>query len=137
MGYLIELSVNVNKISNISGIKKALFDKADECNVERYYSFYEFMGKNRKMYRNHCVLSFTFEEYEELIIHFINYVKTFSGVNIESLGYDQLVFKLMYASRKYLRLMDKFQAQKYLEDKKKGKLHNQDSIILKAILKKK
>ena len=104
MGYLIELSVDVNKITNISGIKKALFDKAEECNVERYYSFYEFMGKNRKIYRNHCVLSFTFEEYEELIIHFINYVKTFSGVNIESLGYDQLVFKLMYASRKYLRL---------------------------------
>ena len=136
MGYLIELSVNLNQSVNINEIKNALIDKAEECKVETYYSIYEFMGQNRHVYRKHYVLTFKFEEHEELVALFIKYINTLHHVSIESIGYDNLIFKLMYASKKYLNMMEKYQAKKYLEDKKNGKLYKQDSIILKSILKK-
>ena len=73
---------------------------------------------------------------EELVAEFIKYAKSFSKVNIESVGYDNFVFKLMYASKKYLNMMEKYQANKYLETRKRGQLFKQNSIILKSILKK-
>jgi len=136
MGYLLELSMNLNKTSNISEIKYKIITKAEECHVISYHDLYEFMGKNRNIHRNHYVLSFTFEEHVELVIHFIQYIKSLKCVNIESLGYDNVVFKLMYASKKYLNLMDKYQAKKYLEEKRHGSLFQQDSPIIKAIIKK-
>ena len=101
-----------------------------------HYSTFEFMGKNRHIYRNHCILTFIFSENEELVAEFIKYAKSFSKVNIESVGYDNFVFKLMYASKKYLNMMEKYQANKYLETRKRGQLFKQNSIILKSILKK-
>ena len=59
-----------------------------------------------------------------------------SCVSIESFGYDDTIFKLMYASKKYLNMMDKYSAKQYLEDRKNNTLFEQDSIILRAILKK-
>ena len=98
MGYLLELSINLNNTTNLTEIKRNLYNKADKCNVEMHYSTFEFMGKNRHIYRNHCILTFIFSENEELVAEFIKYAKSFSKVNIESVGYDNFVFKLMYAS---------------------------------------
>ena len=136
MGYLLELSINLNNTTNLTEIKRNLYNKADKCNVEMHYSTFEFMGKNRHIYRNHCILTFIFSENEELVAEFIKYAKSFSKVNIESVGYDNFVFKLMYASKKYLNMMEKYQANKYLETRKRGHLFKQNSIILKSILKK-
>ena len=47
MGYLIELSVNLNQSVNINEIKNALIDKAEECKVETYYSIYEDINNSR------------------------------------------------------------------------------------------
>ena len=69
-------------------------------------------------------------------IQHIKYTKLFHNVSIESVGYDNLIFKLMYASRKYLNIMEKYQAKKYLKARKQHTLFKQNSIILKAILKK-
>lgn len=137
MGYLIELSVNLKKVKNISQVKTQLYKKAEECKVEDYYSMFEFMGENRRVYRNHCVLTFLFTEHKELMVAFIKFVKSVSGVYIESLGYDNIMYKLLYASQKYLNMMDKFAVRKYLEDRKTCKIIQENSIILKAILKKK
>ena len=60
MGYLIELSVNLNKASNITEIKYNIVDKAKECRMENYHELYEFMGKNRNSYRHHFVLTLNF-----------------------------------------------------------------------------
>jgi len=136
MGYLLELAVNLNNATNLTEIKSNLYNKAEKCNVEMCYSTYEFMGKNRHIHRNHCIITFKFAENEELVAEFIKYAKSFRKVNIESVGYDNLVFKLMYASKKYLNMMEKYQAKKYLETRKRGQLFKQNSIILKAILKK-
>ena len=39
----------------------------------------------------------------------------------------------MYASTKYLNMMDKGKAKDYLEKRKSNNLYKQDSVIIKAI----
>ena len=136
MAYQIEISVNLNKITNLSEIKNLLIEKANDCKVEDYYTMYEHMGKNRQIYRNHCVLVFMFQEHDELLAEFIRYVKKIKNISIESVGFDKGKFELIFASKKYLNMMEKDFAQKYIIKRREGKLYKQDSIIFKAILKK-
>ena len=96
MVYLIELSVNLHNAINLSNIQHLLVTKAEECNMETYYKTYEFMGNNRNIYRNHCIISFTFADDKKSIVSFIKYVKTLSNVYIESVGYDDFTYKMIY-----------------------------------------
>ena len=136
MAYQIEISVNLNKITNLSEIKQLLLNKADDCKLEDYYIIYEHMGKNRQIYRNHCVITFLFLEHDELLAEFIRYAKKIKSISIESLGLDKGKFELMYASKKYLNMMEKEYVDRYFTLKRANKLYKQDSIIFKAILKK-
>lgn len=136
MGYLLELSINLKKGANLSEIKKKLFEKAEECKVENYYTMFEFMGHNRQIYRNHCIITFHFSEHDELLASFIKFSKKYKCVCIESLGYDNIIFKLMYASKKYLNMMDKGKVDDYLTNYRKGTLYGQNSLPIKAIFKK-
>jgi len=136
MTYQLELSVNLNKVSNLSEIKNLLLIKAEECKLENYYTMYEYFGRNRHCYRNHCVLNFSFVENDELLAEFINYSKKIKNISIESVGLDKGLFKLIYASKKYLNMMEKEHAEKYINLRRQNKLYKQDSIIFKTILKK-
>ena len=136
MTYQIEIGIDLNKITNLSEIKKLLVTKATQCKMEDYYLIYEHIGKNRKIYRNHCVISFLFTEHDELLADFIRYVKKFKNISIESVGLDNCKFELMYASKKYLNIMEREFVENYLVLKRANKLYKQDSIIFKAILKK-
>ena len=136
MAYQIEISVNLNKITNLSEIKQLLLNKADDCKLEDYYTIYEHMGKNRQIYRNHCVITFLFLEHDELLAEFIRYAKKIKNISIESLGLDKGKFELMYASKKYLNMMEKEYVDRYFTLKRANKLYKQNSIIFKAILKK-
>ena len=133
MTYLIELSYNLSNNTNLNETINKLLIKAENCRLEKFYKNYEFMGKNRTIIRNHCVLTFIFEEHMELVSEFIRYVKKLKIVNIESVSYDNAVFKLIYASKKYLNFMEKEFALKYIEDRRNGNLFQQDSILMKAI----
>ena len=133
MTYLIELSYNLSKNTNLNETINKLLTKAENCRLENFYKNYEFMGKNRTIIRNHCVLTFIFEEHMELVSEFIRYVKKLKIVNIESVSYDNAVFKLIYASKKYLNFMEKEFALKYIQDRRNGNLFQQDSILMKAI----
>ena len=42
----------------------------------------------------------------------------------------------MYASKKYLNMMEREYVEKYINLRKQHKLYKQDSVIFKAILKK-
>ena len=133
MTYLIELSYNLSKNTNLNETINKLLTKAENCRLECFYKNYEFMGKNRTIIRNHCILTFIFEEHMELVSEFIRYVKKLKIVNIESVSYDNAIFKLIYASKKYLNFMEKEFALKYIEDRRNGNLFQQDSILMKAI----
>lgn len=133
MTYLIELSYNLSKNTSLTQTVSALLNKAENCRLEHFYQNYEYMGKNRRIIRNHCILTFMFEEHIELVSEFIRFVKRLKTVNIESVSYDNAIFKLIYASKKYLNFMEKEFALKYIEDRRNGNLFQQDSILMKAI----
>lgn len=136
MAYQIEISINLNKISNLSEIKSLLLKKANDCKLENYYTMYEHVGKNRQIYKNNCIITFLFQEHDELLAEFIRYAKKIKNISIESLSLDNGKFELMFASKKYLNMMEKEFAQKYIVKKRENKLYKQDSIIFKAILRK-
>ena len=133
MTYLIELSYNLSKNTSLNQTISTLLDKAENCRLEHFYKNYEYMGRNRRIIRNHCILTFIFEEHLELVSEFIRFVKKLRTVNIESVSYDNTIFKLIYASKKYLNFMEKEFALKYIEDRRNGNLFQQDSILMKAI----
>ena len=113
-----------------------LYKKAEECKVENYYTMFEFMGQNRQILRNHCVITFLFSEHDELLSNFIRFSKSIKSVSIESLGYDNVIYKLMYASKKYLNMMEKEKVVEYINNFKNKSLYRQDSLPVRTILKK-
>jgi hypothetical protein len=90
------------------------------------------MGKNRTIFRNHYVMTYLFEDENE-IAKFIKQIKLMKHIYIESISYDNCVFKMMYASKKYLNIMEKGKAKEYLENKKNNTLFKSDSVIMKEM----
>jgi hypothetical protein len=136
MVYQIDVAINLNKVSNLSEIKTKLLEKAYDCKLEKYFSQFEHVGRNRQIFRNHCVLTLFFIENDELLSDFIRFTKKIKNINIEMVGLDATKFKIIYVSKKYLNIMEKEHADNYLELKRKNQLYKQDSIIFKTILKK-
>lgn len=137
MTYQIEISINLNKIKNLTEIKNNLLEKAEQCRLIDNYTIFEHIGENRKVFRNHCILTLIFEEHDELLSEFIKFSKNIKNINIESVGFDSGgKFNLMYASKKYLNIMEKQFMFDYINLKKQKKLYKQQSIIYKILNKK-
>ena len=134
MGYLMEIAINLNKYKNIEEIKKHMIEEANKTGCEFYYFNYELKGKNRSINRNHLIMTFLLLENEELIIKFIKNIKKTPNIYIESFGYDNSIYKLMYASKNYLKYMDDGVVKDYLKNKKNNTLYKQDSPLMKALL---
>jgi len=135
MGYLIELSFNINKVSNFIQTKEMILKIAEKYNKTFSYNNHEIMGKNRTIFRNHYVMTYLFDD-ENDIVKFIKQIKLMKHIYIESISYDNCVFKMMYASKKYLNIMEKGKAKEYLEKKRNNKLFKSDSVIMKEMYKK-
>ena len=147
MGFLIELSFHINKVSNFLRTKETIIGLSEKHHKIFSYNNHEIMGKNRTIFRNHYVMTFLLEENEEEVASFIRAssfftpismysVKLIKHVNIESVSYDNCILKLMYASKKYLNIMEKGKAKEYLENKRNNTLFKSDSVIMKEIYKK-
>jgi hypothetical protein len=53
-------------------------------------------------------------------------------VYIESIGFDNCKFTLLYASKKYLNMMDKYKAKEYLSSRKN--IINEDFVkVIEAV----
>tara|TARA_X000000368_G_scaffold307801_1_gene245782 strand:+ start:430 stop:840 length:411 start_codon:yes stop_codon:yes gene_type:complete len=133
MGFLIELSFNINKVSNFIKTKQMILKIAEKYNKTFSYNNHEIMGKNRTIFRNHYVMTYLFEDNENDIAKFVKQIKLMKHINIESISYDNCVFKMMYASKKYLNIMEKGKAKEYLEKKRNNELFKYDSVIMKEM----
>lgn len=136
MGYLIELSFNINKVTNFIQTKDTILKMAETHNKIFSYNNHEIMGKNRTIFRNHYVMTYLFEDNEIEVAKFIKQIKLMKHINIESISYDNCVLKMMYASKKYLNIMEKDKAKEYLEKRRNNTLFKSDSVIMKEIYKK-
>tara|TARA_B100001964_G_C13824521_1_gene418778 strand:- start:71 stop:484 length:414 start_codon:yes stop_codon:yes gene_type:complete len=136
--YLLELSYNLKKQRNHTITIDTLRNLAYNNNCENFYVNYEFVGQQRKLYRHHCILTIHFSENEDNVCKFIKQIKNLPNniIYVESLSYDDIIFKLIYVSKTYLNIMEKEKAKEYLSNRKKGIIFKYDSKMVKEILKK-
>tara|TARA_Y100000389_G_scaffold84397_1_gene81038 strand:- start:2362 stop:2772 length:411 start_codon:yes stop_codon:yes gene_type:complete len=130
MGYLVEISKKIQNHDSIEEFKSTMSDLAENYNSSFYYFNYELMGRNRQVYRNHIVVTILLPEDIESVVEFIRLIKSTRYLYIESIGYDNCVYKLIFASKKYLRMMDDYFAKDYLKKKKSGLLLKSNPEIL-------
>lgn len=118
MSYRLEVAFNLKKTSGALELKRELIEIAKSYGCELSYSDFEFEGKNRRVIRNHIFIILFFPADPKYIIKFLTFLRKDRRVYVESIGFDDLIFKLLYASRTYLNKMDKYKAKEYLSNRK-------------------
>jgi len=132
MGYTIEISFDMRKQLCNETIRRELIIKSESLNCDEVYWTYEIEG-DTIIRRNHCVVTTTFQTIDSLI-RYIRYVKSISNYYIESLYTSELQPYILYASRYYLKSMDKIKRGEYRE-KRKNRLWKEDEERIIKILK--
>ena len=130
MGFFIELSFSLLN-SNYTEIQKKIIDKSIELRSDFYYKHLEYNNKNTRQ-----ILSFTFPDHNEMFIEFIYFVKKIPRVFIETTGIDNIKFIQLYASKKYLQLMENDKVKEYIVSKKNGTLKTHNPYVYRALIKK-
>tara|TARA_Y100000590_G_scaffold190404_1_gene216669 strand:+ start:386 stop:796 length:411 start_codon:yes stop_codon:yes gene_type:complete len=133
MSYILELSLNYKKTANTTTTNKNIIDIALKYKCFDYYSKHEFSGRNRTIQKNNCIYTFTFPENKEILCEFIRIIRKIRGVYIENIVYENTTYNLIYASKKYLNIMEKEFALKYLQQKKDGIIYKNNPTIINAI----
>ena len=120
MGYNIEISVNLLKVTKFSEIENTIHCVAKSYNCNNIYSITEDDGtKKIPIYQCIYVINFLDEHFENLI-KFLKFIKQYKSSYIECI-YDNDIYKLLYASSFYLKSIDKELSKKYkqfITDKK-------------------
>ena len=120
MGYNIEVSFNLEKVSNGMEFKKNIHDLANNHKCSNFYSF-EDTDLNSKFKRTHGIAVINFAELEfESFLSFIRNIKKTKNCVIECIYDDNVVSKLVYASGYYLTIINKQKAidyKTYIKDK--------------------
>ena len=132
MAYQIEISFNLKKRGNLTETKNLIINNAKKYQSNRYYENFEMACRNRTMKRNHYVLTFFFETSQELVAKFIKFIKSESCIYIESI-YNDDINELLYASNKYLNMMEKECVKAYLTKKKQGIFKDKYSVIINQV----
>ena len=114
MSFRIELALNLKHNTNIENIKDKIMGLAYRCGATNCYINYEYWGVKRTINRNHAIFIINFPELPRFIIHFLSNIKCHRNIYIESIGFDDTKFTLLYASKKYLNMMEKGKVDEYL-----------------------
>lgn len=130
MGFFLELSFSLLN-TDLTGIKKKIMDKSVELRCDFSYQHIEYTKS-----KTYQIMSFSFPEHEEIFIEFIYFVKKIPHVFIETAGIDDIKFIQLFASKRYLSLMENDKAREYITNKKRGILKNTNSRIYNALIKK-
>jgi hypothetical protein len=134
MAYNIEVSFNTLK-HNISETRDLIISLALENGCNYYYNDFEFEN-NLRYNRNHCVITLSFQNYEndiDYIIKFIKIIRNIKGIYIESI-YDNDSNNMLFASKFYLtQMMDKHIAKMYKLNKRQRSYSEDDTLIINTI----
>ena len=103
-------------------------DKSVELRCDFSYQHIEYTKS-----KTYQIMSFSFPDHEEI---FIEFIKKIPHVFIETAGIDDIKFVQLFASKRYLSLMNNDKAREYIADKKRGVLKNINSHIYSALIKK-
>jgi len=110
---------------NQVNLKNKLLNWEKNINV-RVYEDFEISGVERTVKRNHCVITFVFNEDDiKCIEKFLRKIKKISKIYVECI-YTELY--ILYASKKYQRMFPNFK-------KEQIKIHSHETILLAQIKK--
>ena len=115
MGLTIEVSFNICKQGNITNIKQLLSTIAEKYNSKTNYFIHEIEGHNRVIDCNDYVNIVEFES--DNFTNIIEYLKSIikiKVVKIDCIYYDEGVVNLIYASKKYLLVVNKNSCNPFL-----------------------
>ena len=98
MGYYIELSIPSHKYSK--ELKNKIVNYAHKNNYERYFENIEISGQRNIIYKNIYILTFIFPDDIKYIIHFIKYIKSIKNSTINTIAYDNCIFRVIYSKKK-------------------------------------
>lgn len=123
MGYEIEVACGL-QIPSFQ--KSAVIEKAKHWGCEMHYTQYELEGRRQQIYKKKCIMTFifpdsAFQQYLtegqkiELTHPFVQYIRSRRGIYIECISTDSGAFEILYASPKYLSIMEKAKAKEYRE----------------------
>jgi hypothetical protein len=130
MGYNIEVAINIVKHSNLSEIKKNVTNLALDYNCDYYYYLYDYQG-NCKQERNHCIIVINYSD--EFIFDCATLVKKLKKIpelHIECIYEDNIICKLIYASKYYLSTIEKENVIKYNKFKRERGFSDNENMIL-------
>ena len=113
MGYQIDVAFDMRIVGSMTNLSEEFVNKAEKNNCEMYYMNYEMEGEGRTIVRNHSVMTFLFPSEKQYIINFIRFVREFRDAYIESISNEDKKCILLYASPKYLSMMDTWCVKKY------------------------
>lgn len=133
MGYNIEVAINIMKCPNISEIKRNVTNMALDYNCDNYYYLYEYQG-NCKHERKHCIIVINYDD--EFIFDCANLVKKLKKMpelHIECIYDDNIVCKLIYASKYYLSTIERENAIKYNKFKRERGFSDNENMILNSL----
>ena len=111
MGYQIEVAFDMRVVGSMTDLYEDFVRKAEKNNCEMYYMNYE-IDEGRTTTRNHSVMTFLFPPEKEYIVNFIRFTREFRDARIESISSGDIKCTLLYASSKYLSMMDSWYGQK-------------------------
>ena len=136
MSYIIDVTYNVLKHSNVEQSGKEIMNIAEECCCESYYDDYEF-ERNVCIQRNHCVITVKFATSTSLI-EFLKKIKKLKYLHVETIYRENMsmsMTNILYASTYYLtQLMDKHVAKKYKANKRERTYSEDETNILYALM---
>ena len=127
MAYKIELSLKLKHTSNVTGITTHIINKAYQYQCYEHFINYEYIHRKKAVIRNNCIINLSFDDDVKEIIKFIKFIKKNKNIYIENICYEDdenISFKLLYASKTYLNLMQKSEAKEYIKKRKNGLLNN-------------
>ncbi len=131
MGYQIDVAFDMRIVGTMTNLYDMFVKKAEKNNCEMHYINYEMDGIGRTIVRNHSVMTFIFPPEEEYIINFVRFVREFRDARIESITTGDIKCTLIYASSKYLSMMDRGHVKTY--KKSRHLLSTEQQSIINAM----
>jgi hypothetical protein len=116
MGYQIEVAFDMRIVGSMTELHEEFVRKAEKNNCEMHYMNYE-IDEGRTTTRNHSVMTFIFPPEKEYIVNFIRFAREFRDARIESISSGDIKCTLLYASSKYLSMMDSWYVKKYKKER--------------------
>ena len=126
MGYIIELSIVIKKLTNFAQKKHLILDNAKKNNYTDYIEHCEYENKKYKY-----ILTFYFDDENDLL-KFISFIKNTPKIYIESIFMEK-DNTLIYASTQYIKIMEPEKAKEYINKKKNCELYNTAPNIINIL----